>query len=170
LFVQIDLERRKPMAVFTAAEALNMALRAEQNGEAFYTAAAGKAKDPQVKALLEDLAAQERKHYRMFQKLAKGVGDAPVFSAPEWEEYNAYLQSALDNALFSGPNKALAAAEGLEDERDALRMALGFEKDTMLFYYDLRGMVGEADRKVVDEIIREEKRHAQRLGALLRAF
>ena len=44
------------MAIFTATEALNMALRAEQNGQAFYEAAARKMKDPEVKALLEELA------------------------------------------------------------------------------------------------------------------
>jgi len=156
------------MAVFTAAEALNMALRAEQNGETFYTAAAEKAEDRQVQALLEDLAAQERKHYQTWQKLVGRAGNAPVLSAPEWEEYREYLQAALDDSLFSGPDKALAAADGLRDEQEGLRMALGFEKDTMLFYYDLRDMVDEADKGLVTEIIREEKRHARRLGALLR--
>ncbi len=47
------------MAVFTAVEALNMALRIEENGKAFYTAAAERAQQPEVKALLEDLAVQE---------------------------------------------------------------------------------------------------------------
>jgi len=158
------------MAVFTATEALNMALHTEQNGEAFYTAAARKAKDPQVKALLEDLAKQERLHYQTFQKLAQQVAaEPPALSGPEWEEYNLYVQAALDSSLFSGPDKALAAAEGLKDEKEALRMGLGFEKDTMLFYYDLRDMLPQAERDLVSAIIREEKKHAQRLGAMLRS-
>jgi len=156
------------MAVFTAAEALNIALRIEQNGETFYTVAARKVKDPGVRAVLEDLAVQERRHYRAFQKLSDRVGEPPSLSAPEWEEYDQYMQTALENALFRGPDKALAAAEGLEDEKEALRMALGFEKDTLLFFYDLRDMMAEAERGIISEIIQEEKAHARRLAALLR--
>jgi len=157
------------MAVFTAAEALNMALQIEKNGEAFYEAAARKVAEGQVRAVLEDLAMQERRHYEAFQKLADRVGEPPTLSAPEWEEYNEYVGVALENALFAGPDKALAAAEGLESEEEALRMALGFEKDTLIFFYDLREMMPEADRGLVDEIIREEKAHARRLARLLSA-
>jgi rubrerythrin len=155
------------MAVFTAAEALNMALRIEQNGEVFYTTAARKSEDAQVKTLLEDLAVQEQRHFRAFQKLSQAVGEPPSLSAPEWDQYDQYVQAALRNALFEGPETALAAAEGVEGERDTLQMALGFEKDTLLFFYDLRDLMRGADREIVDEIIREEKSHLRRLAALL---
>lgn len=156
------------MAIFTAAEALNMALNIEQNGETFYKAAARKAQDAQVKALLEELAVQERQHYRVFEKLSSHAGEPPAQSAAEWDQYDQYVQAALDNALFQGPDKSLAAAEGLKDEREALRMALGFEKDTLLFFYDLRDLLAEGDQELVNRIIQEEKRHARRLASLLR--
>lgn len=155
------------MAVFTAAEALNMALQIEKNGEAFYEAAARKVEDEEVRAVMEDLAVQERRHYKAFQKLADRVGHPPALSAPEWEEYDEYVATALENALFAGPDKALAAAEGVRTAEEALRMALGFEKDTLLFFYDLKEMMPEADRGLVGEIIREEKAHARRLARLL---
>jgi rubrerythrin len=155
------------MAVFTAAEAVNMALRIEQTGEAFYTNVARKVGDPQVKAVLEDLAVQEQRHYNAFMKLSGYVSEPPSHSQQEWEEYAQYLQVAVDNAIFAGPDKALALAESIADPQEALRMALGFEKDTLLFYYDLREMMREADRPVVNEIIREEKAHVRRLAGLL---
>jgi len=155
------------MAVFTAAEAVNMALRIEQTGEAFYTNVARKVGDPQVKAVLEDLAVQEQRHYNAFMKLSGYVSEPPSHSQQEWDEYAQYLQVAVDNAIFAGPDKALALAESIADPREALRMALGFEKDTLLFYYDLREMMREADRPVVNEIIREEKAHVRRLAGLL---
>lgn len=157
------------MAVFTAVEALNMALRVEENGKAFYTAAAERTQQPEVKALLEDLAVQEQRHYRAFQKLLDKLAVEPSsLVAPGMEEYDIYVQTALDNALFAGPDKALAAVDEVGGERQALRMALGFEKDTLLFFYDLRDMMREAERPVVDEIIREEKAHVRRLALLLR--
>jgi rubrerythrin len=155
------------MAVFTAAEALEMALEIEKNGEVFYNAAAEKSDDVEVTALFEDLAAQEQMHYKVFQKMLGGVGSAPELPAEEYDQYQAYLQSALDNALFSGEDKALALAEKATDRETALRAALGFEKDTMLFFYDLREMVGEADKEAVSRVIGEERKHMRRLASLL---
>jgi rubrerythrin len=54
-------------------------------------------------------------------------------------------------------------AEEAGDRAAALRAAMGFEKDTMLFYYDLREMVSEKDRQIITDIIREEKQHLRRL-------
>ena len=155
------------MAIFTAAEALEMAMEIEKNGEVFYTAVAEKSADLEVQALFEDLAAQERGHYRVFQKMLGDVRPALELPATEYDEYQAYVQSALDNALFAGPDKALALAKQAQDRETALRAALGFEKDTMLFFYDLRDMVSEADQEAVSNVIREEKKHLRRLARLL---
>jgi len=162
------ISKEGEMAIFTAAEAIEMALEIEKSGEAFYHAAAERSDDPEVKALFEDLAAQERAHYRVFQKILGEVGTAPPpLPAAEYDQYQAYLQVALDNALFAGPDKALALAKEAEDQETVLRAALGFEKDTLLFFYDLREMVREADREAVSGIIREEKRHLRRLAGML---
>ncbi len=155
------------MAVFTAAEALKMAMEIENNGEVFYNEVASKSTDPEVKALFEDLAAQERGHYRVFKNMLGEVKPAPELPAAEYEEYQAYVQVALDNALFAGPDKALALARQAADKETALRAAIGFEKDTMLFFYDLREMVSEADQGAVSGVIREEKKHLRRLASML---
>ncbi|MEA3340560.1 MAG: ferritin family protein [Chloroflexota bacterium] len=155
------------MAVFTAAEALEMALEIEKNGEVFYNEAAAKSADPEVKALFEDLASQERGHYKIFQKMLGDVKPAPELPAAEYDQYQDYLQVALENALFAGPEKALSLARQAEDRETALRAAMGFEKDTLLFFYDLRDMVVEADRGAISNIIREEKKHLRRLARML---
>ena len=155
------------MAVFTAAEAIEMAMEIETNGEVFYNEAASKSTDAQVKALFEDLAIQERGHYRAFQKMLQGAQPAPELPAAEYDQYQTYVQAALDQALFAGPDKALSLARQAEDREMALRAAIGFEKDTLLFFYDLRDMVNEADRETVSSIIREEKKHLHRLARML---
>ncbi len=158
------------MAVFTAAEALEMAMEIEKNGETFYNAVAAKSTDPEIKALFEDLADQERGHYQVFQEMLEGMKPAPELSAAEYDEYQVYVQVALNNALFAGPPYgagALALAKQAEDRETALRAAMGFEKDTMLFFYDPREMVSEADRAAVSSVIREEKKHLRRLARLL---
>ena len=69
-------------------------------------------------------------------------------------------------AVFTAA-EALAAADRVRTAEEALRMALGFEKDTLIFFYDLREMMPEEDRGIVGEIIREEKAHVRRLARLL---
>ena len=87
--------------------------------------------------------------------------------AEEWDQYTAYLQATVRSALFEGPDKALAAAESVQDEREAVGMAMGFEKETMLFFHDLRDMASEKDHDVITRIIAEEKKHLRRLADML---
>jgi rubrerythrin len=157
------------MTVLTAAEALKWALEIEKNGETFYKDVAAKSTDPEVKALFEELAAQERGHYLVFQQMLERVKPDPDLSsvAVEYDEYHAYLQVVLDDALFAGPDKGLTLAKQAQDRETALRAAMGFEKDTLLFFYDLREMVSEAERGALSDVIREEKTHLRRLAKML---
>lgn len=155
------------MAVFEAAQALEMAMRVEVNGEAFYRAASEKSSDAELKELFEDLATQERGHYQVFRQMAREVEPVPELPEPVAADYQAYVEVALDQAVFSGEDKALRMAEQAEDRDAALRAAMGLEKDTMLFYYDLREMVAESDRETISTIIREEKKHLARLAAMV---
>jgi rubrerythrin len=144
-----------------------MAMSIEVNGEAFYRAASEKANDPELKELFEDLASQERRHYRAFERMARDVEPAPELPEEVAEDYRAFLEVALDQAVFRGQDKALRMAERAEDRDAALRAAMGLEKDTMLFYYDLREMVGGSDRETISAIIREEKKHLARLAGMV---
>lgn len=155
------------MAVLTAAEALRWALEIEKNGEVFYNNVAAKSADPEVKALFEDLAAQERGHYQVFQKMLERVKPDPDLSTVEYDEYQTYLQVALDSALFAGPDKGLTLAKQAQDLETALRAAMSFEKDTLLFFYDLREMVSETQQGTISDIITEEKTHLRRLAKML---
>jgi rubrerythrin len=157
------------MAFLTAAEALKWAMEIEKNGEVFYNQVAAKSADAEVKALCEDLAAQERGHYRVFQQMLERVRPDPDLSSVgvQYDEYQTYLQVALDQALFAGPDKGLTLARQAQDRETALRAAMGFEKDTLLFFYDLREMVSEAERGTISDVILEEKSHLRRLAKML---
>jgi len=157
------------MTVLTAAEALRWAMEIEENGVAFYSAVASKSADLEVKALFEDLAVQERGHYQVFQKMLEKVKPEPDLSSvgARYEDYQLYLQAVLANALYAGPDKGLTLARQAQDRETALQAAMGFEKDTLLFFYDLREMVSEAERGAVSDVILEEKAHLRRLAEML---
>ncbi len=155
------------MAIFRATDIVEMAMELEKSGEIFYDAVAGKVQSTEVKTLFEDLAEQERQHYIAFEKLTRTTWDAAPLSGENWDQYLAYLQATIQSAFFEGADKALALAEQVRDEKEALQMALEFEKETMLFFYDLRDKVSHVDKGVVSDIIAEERKHVQRLAMLL---
>jgi hypothetical protein len=90
-----------------------------------------------------------------------------VLSPDQWADFQAYVGALLQQNLFDKPNGALSQAAGAEEEGEALRAALGFEKETLLFYYELREALRGEDRQVLDDIIQEEKRHIRRLSGML---
>jgi len=155
------------MAFLEAADVVDLAMQLEQNGEAFYRAAATKAASPKIRSLFEDLAEQEVQHYEVFAKMRQGARHKALMSDDEWEWYLSYLNNTVDSALFRGPDKALAAAHDVTDEKEAIRLAIGFEKETLLFFYDLRELLSVADQTFVTEIVNQEKGHIRRLAGML---
>jgi rubrerythrin len=155
------------MAFLQAADAVELAMGIEDSGEAFYRAVAKKAQTLAVRVLFEDLADQEVLHRAAFKKMGQELGDALLMDQEEWEQYQEYLQATVQSALFEGPEKALAAAETVTDEKEAIRMAMGFEKETILFFYNVRDVVTGGKKEVIDRIIVQEKAHVRRLAGML---
>jgi rubrerythrin len=155
------------MPLLEAADVVDLAMQLEQNGEAFYRAVAKKTASGEIRSLFEDLADQEVQHYAVFAEMRQSARHKSLMSDDEWEWYLSYLNTTVDSALFQGPDKALAAAQDVTDEKEAIRMAIGFEKETLLFFHDLRELVSGDDRTFVTRIVDEEKRHIRRLAGML---
>ena len=155
------------MAFFRAADVTELAMELEKSGEVFYRAVAEKASVPSVKALFEDLAAQEVIHLKIFNKLFQKAQGKPFMTDAEWEMYQDYLEATVQSAFFEGADKALSVAGEVEDEKSALVMAIRFEKETMLFFHDLYDAVPESEKETVSKVIDEEKRHVRRLANML---
>jgi rubrerythrin len=156
------------MALLTGDEIIEIAVRLEESGEAFYNAAAEKATTPGVKALFGDLALQEQYHRRAFQQMGGGVVEFAL-SPEQWDEFQAYTGALLQQSFFAKPESALNLAAQAQDERTALQAALDFEKEAMLFFYELQNVVRGSGKQTVERIIQEEKQHVQRLSAMLAA-
>jgi rubrerythrin len=157
------------MSLLTGDEVIEIAMRLEESGETFYMAVAGKATTAGVKALFEELAAEERYHHRAFQQMGHGTVELAL-SPEEWEEFQAYTDVLLQDSLFARPEAALSRASDAHDERTALRAALDFEKETLLFFHELQEVVRGPGQQTVERVIREERQHIQRLSGMLAAF
>jgi rubrerythrin len=67
------------------------------------------------------------------------------------------MRTILESEFFLSKNKSLPSMEKIKTVEDAVNFALGFEKETLLYFYGIMSAVKE--REVVEEIINEEKSH-----------
>ena len=150
---------------FSGSELLEIAIGIERNGMAFYQVLADKTGNRGVKDIYNHLAGEEKKHLDTFQGMSDSLGQA---KPPETytEEYMLYLKSLVDSAVFSNVTEARQKAGKVFNKIEALDTGIQAEKDSILFYTELRNLVRERDRKVVFNILNEEKNHLRQLSEL----
>lgn len=154
------------MDKFSIIEVIEQAVQTEKLGYQFYTMMVEKFKkeDGLVK-LFSDLAQKELRHEKTFAELKDVIGD----SEPDgWEEASQYMRAIVESEFFLGKNKALPSMENIRSVEDAVNFALGFEKETLLYFYEINRLVKE--KEVVEEIINEEKSHVRWLNAFRSSF
>jgi rubrerythrin len=153
------------MNTYSIDEIIEMAIRTETLGYQFYSTMAEKfKKDEALAKLFTTLASKEKVHEKVFTELKTLVaqkGPEPV----EWEEVSNYMRAFVESEFFLGKGKALPSMDHVKTVHDAAKFAMGFEKETLLYFYELRAIVKE--KEIVDRVISEEKSHIRWLGAFL---
>jgi len=157
---------------FTADEVLEMAEQIERNGAKFYREAATKAPERQIKDMFLRLAAMEDTHLRTFQQMRTTLSDQDKGGTtfdPEGEA-SLYLQAMADDRGFEGMKGRNVKLTGQESTQALLEIAIGAEKNSILYYVGLKELVPtETGREKVEAIIREEVGHAAELRRQLAA-
>jgi len=144
-------------------EIFSMAKEIEKSGEAYYRSIAASTDSAELKELFEHLADQEVRHFQYFDNLSKEYPEFTI-DAEEWEQTSAYIKATTDTRFFVGEDKAISLARTVQDPIRAIDIAIGFEKDTLLFFYELLNVTPENSRAAAREIVEEEKRHVQLLS------
>lgn len=155
---------------FNAGEVLEMAQEIERNGRRFYLRAAEGADDAETRSLLLDLAAMEAAHERTFAAMGEELKEAesPVAVYDPDGEATRYLRAAAGGHVFASREDPAAWLGEGRPLRGVLEKAMRMEKESIVFYAGLRGVVPEAlgqDR--IDAVIREELQHLLQLGERL---
>ncbi len=159
------------MALFSASELVEVALGIEKNGIAYYSALAESTVDASLKGTFKNLADMERKHMEIFQNMLTSVGKyQPPYAGESEQEYELYLKALVDSAVFADDKVALHTARTASSLAEAIQIAMGAEKDSILFYNEMRDLVPERERPIVDGIINEEKSHLRQLSSLKKKF
>ena len=147
---------------FNANEIFEMAEEMERNGAKFYRKAAQNASDKQTKQMLLDMADMEDGHLKTFEEMREQLSDQEkgwtVFDPDNQSVL--YLQAMTDARGYEGkitPSKELT---GSETTKEILDIALNSEKESIVFYFGLKGLVPiRAGRDKVEAIIIEELSH-----------
>jgi len=146
-------------------EIIEIAVGIERNGATFYDSLAESTKKEAARDLYKYLADKERNHIETFQNMLNQVGD---YKPPETytEEYDIYMRALIDSSVFRDDQAAREMAQKVTSEIEAIQIGLGAEKESILFYTEMRELVHHSERDVIDKIIKEEKSHLKRLSEL----
>lgn len=147
------------MNIFSVKEIIEFAVEIEKNGERFYRYAAGKFADEKLKSLFLTLADEEVEHIKTFEGFLKKVENYEP-SAAFNEEYFQYLRAYANEKIF---NKKLPE---IKKPIDAIQFALNAERDAILYYLEAKNFVLTDDKKIIDNIIEEERKHFVKLSQI----
>jgi rubrerythrin len=148
------------MEKYSISEVIEQAVQTERLGYQFYNTMANRFReDAGLKRLFDTLGAKELVHEKRFMELKEITGT----EEPEgWEEVSQYLRAIVESEFFLGSHKSLPDLKQVDTVQNAVNFAMGFEKETLLYFHTIRDVIKERD--VVDEIINEEKSHVMWLS------
>jgi rubrerythrin len=151
---------------FTADEILAIAEKIEENGIAFYAAAAGKVSARNLVEQLEKLSQWEMGHAKIFAAMRKELTEKekePVTYDPD-KEALLYLQAVADGKVFKFDEDPWAALGPNPTPESIINVALGREKDSVVYYTGVKEIVpASLGKERIEEIISEELGHIRQL-------
>jgi len=150
---------------FSGSEIIEIAIGIERSGIAFYETLAKSTEDTMIRDSYRYLADKEREHLQAFQSMLDEVGKYQVPGSYA-EDYGLYLNALVDSSVFTDDKIASEMAYKVASDIEAIELAISAEKDSILFYYEMRDIVPERRQKIVDSIIAEEKSHLRGLSEL----
>ena len=158
---------------FNADEIYSMAEQIERNGAAFYDKAADNSADEETARMLRELAAMELEHEQAFTQMKAELAahERATSTYDPDGEAGLYLHAMVEGKIFDFTVKPADKLTGSEGLREVLTTAIGLEKDSILFYVTMKGMVPESSGKGrIDDIIDQEVSHIATLSRKLQAI
>jgi len=104
----------------------------------------------------------------MTRSTENAVTRADKYETPETYagEYEAYLQALVDSAVFTDDLATSEMASQVDSDIKAIELGISAEKDSILFYYNMKELMGQRAQAAVNKIITEEKSHLRQLSEL----
>lgn len=151
---------------FNAGEVFQVAIAIEENGLSFYEKMRQAVGDEEVKELFSALAREEIEHKRWFEGLLSDLPEelkSPTVSDLN-DELGLYIRNLADQHIFGTGERFKSQSAAVRTIEDALKLALQFEKDSVIFYLGMQEATCEGKaRDVVSSLVKAEQQHVRRL-------
>ena len=158
--------------IFNADEILKIAEQIERNGITFYEKVAARFRGDEKRTLLR-LADMERTHEKVFAGMRRDLsasGEGLTAFDPEGEA-GRYLAAFADGKIFNRNEDPAALLRPNQSVRDILELAIGLEKDSVVFYVAIRDTVPKSlGKDRIERIINEEMEHIVLLSGMLKTL
>ena len=146
---------------YSARDVVEAAIEKERRRRNFYETVTQLSTNPDMKGLFHYLTEEENKHVaactRIRDCLPEGAG-----REEDMKDLNTYIDSITDDRLYSKMDSREFVQQAI-DSWNVFSLAIGFEKDSILFFMEFLPHLSESDRTIVGDLIKEEKEHIVRL-------
>ncbi len=153
---------------FEEKEAVKIAARIEENGLKFYTILSDRVQDSEVRAVINDLARDEKKHLKVIEsKFFPRAGFGEQITDEE-VAMEANLERSGEADIFTKNVDMEEVLNTLGTPEKALELALKAEKYSVEFFKDLaKRAETEESRAIYEDLADEEMRHVAKVEGIL---
>ena len=151
--------------VFGGSEIVEIGIQIEKNGMDFYDTLVNQSKNNKAKDIFKYLAGEEEKHIATFKKILDSV---QKYEPPEAfsQEYFAYMNALASDYVFTRKDEGTKLAKKAKSDKDGVNLGISFEKESIIFYAEMKKMVPESDQNIVEQLIAQEQEHLRKLSDL----
>jgi rubrerythrin len=152
--------------LFNADEVYQIAIDVEQNGEAFYQAAARRATNVEVREMFTELAAWENGHASLLTGLRDKLDQPARLHTPSDPngEIAAYLKALSEGTIFRKDKGLEALLDRCSGPVEVLRLAIRFEEESVKLFQTMKQLVPQQfGGGSIDRLVAEEQQHAAML-------
>jgi rubrerythrin len=147
-------------------EILGFAVYIEERGYEFYVEAMKKFAAPRATELFQYLADEEFKHEKFFRQLLEQADDAWLGEADA--EYQAYMREFVKAHQLGDKEAVREKLARISSLDEILDLAMGFEKDSIVFFSELKEMLARGNTAAVEKVIHEEMGHLRKIFEMKR--
>lgn len=141
--------------LFSIRELLQVAIEEEQTGAAFYRALAEETNDRELEAFALRVAQMEDAHEELFADLLERCRKADIGR----EAAGDYMTYMAQDRVLTSEEDARRMAQNIDDPVEAAARALELERQTLLFFLEIKEFVPDDQVALLEEVIDEERQH-----------
>ena len=136
-------------------KAIETSIKMETDAMKFYREAVSKVSHPLGKRLFEGFVVDELRHLRMLQDIMNNL---------DIEVTTVHPKQDLKTVFSELKDQMMERINATTDEKEAVKIALDFEKEGYLFYEKAAGeATGEKEKRLFEALTIEERRHYELL-------